>query len=133
MLDNIDLDLKLKVLYIYTIVIPLPMGLGMLIAPELMRTLLAMPDQDPITFGITGSIYLAFGLCAILGLRAPKKFIPVLLMQFIYKVAWLIGVVLPLIITNLFPVYGYLLVVIFITYIVGDILVIPFSDLLAKE
>ena len=133
MLDNIDLDLKLKVLYIYTIIITLPLGLAILIAPDLVRTLMAMPSQDPITFGITGSVYLAFGLLSILGLRAPKKFIPVLLMQFTYKVAWFIGVVFPLLIAGQFPDYGYLLVVIFITYIVGDILVIPFSDLLAKE
>ena len=133
MLDNIDLDLKLKVLYVYTIVLTIPLGLGILIVPDFVRTLFAWPSQDPIVFGITGSVYLAFGLSSILGLRAPKKFIPVLLMQLTYKVAWFIGIVFPLLITGQFPIHGYLLAVIFATYIVGDILVIPFSDLLAKE
>ena len=132
-MDNIDLELKLKALYVYTIVITIPFGLGILIAPDFMLTLFGWPSQDPIVFGVTGSVYLAFGLLSILGFRNPKKFIPILLMQFTYKVAWFIGVVLPLLITGQFQVYGILYVVIFASYIVGDILVIPFSDLLAKE
>ncbi len=133
MLENIDLDLKLKALYLYTIVITIPFGLGILIIPDMMVTLFGWPSQDPIVFGVMGSVYLAFGLLSILGLRSPKKFLPILLMQFCYKVAWFLGVLLPIVITGQFQVYGILYVVIFATYIVGDILVIPFSDLLAKE
>ena len=133
MLDNIDLELKLKALYIYTIVITIPFGLGILIIPDIMLTLFGWPSQDPIVFGVTGSVYLAFGLLSILGFRNPKKFMPILLMQFCYKVIWFVGVVLPLLITGQFQVYGILYVVIFASYIIGDILVIPFSDLLAKE
>jgi hypothetical protein len=86
-----------------------------------------------IIFGINGSVYLAFALLSILGLRAPLKFLPVLLLQLSYKSIWIIGVILPLLVGGRFPAYGILLVAIYATYIIGDLIAIPFSYLFANQ
>ena len=59
MLDNIDLELKLKVLYVYTMIIPIPFGLCILIMPDITVSIFGWPSQDPIVFGVMGSMYLA--------------------------------------------------------------------------
>lgn len=91
------------------------------------------PVEEPTAFGIVGSVYVAFGLLSILGLRSPLKFVPVLLMQLCYKVVWFIGVLVPLLVTGHFPSYAISMVIIFVTYIIGDLIAIPFSYIFAKE
>ncbi len=133
MLNNTDLEVKLKIMYIYTIIVPIIFGLGIIILPDAMISLFGWPEQDPIVFGVTGSVYVAFALLAILGLRDPLKFMPILLLQLFYKVIWFIGVFIPLLVIGEFPMYGLLHVIIFATFIIGDILTLPFSDLLNKK
>ena len=123
----------LKAMYIYTIVGAGGFGLGIIVLPNFMRTIFHWPSQDPIVYGTTGSVYLAFALVSILGLTAPLKFIPILLLQLTYKVVWFIGVVLPLLITGKFQAYAILHVVIFLTYIIGDLIAIPFQYVFSKE
>jgi hypothetical protein len=123
----------LKGMYIYTIVGAGMCGLGMLVAPEVMKTLFQWPVNEPLAFGVIASVYTAFGLLSILGLRSPLKFAPLLLMQLCYKSIWFVGVFLPLLITGRFPTYGITMVGIFSTYIIGDLIAIPFSYVFAKE
>jgi hypothetical protein len=123
----------LKGMYIYTIVGAGGFGLGMLIVPEFIKATFMWPVNEPIALGILGSVYAAFGLLSILGLRSPLKFAPLLLMQLCYKSIWFICVLLPLVITARFPAYGITFVLIFATYIIGDLIAIPFSSLFAKE
>ena len=123
----------LKGMYIYTIVGAGGFGLGMLVVPELIKSMFAWPVTEPIVLGIVGSVYVAFGILSILGLRSPLKFVPVLLLQLCYKSVWFIGVILPLLVTAQFPMYAISLSIIFATYIIGDIIAIPFSYVFAKE
>jgi len=123
----------LKGMYIYTIVGAGGFGLGIITMPDAIRTIFDWPDQDPIVLGVTGSVYLSFALLSILGLRSPLKFSPVLLLQLSYKLVWFIGVILPLVMTAKFPSYAILYVVIFATYIIGDLIAIPFSYVFAKQ
>ncbi len=123
----------LKAMYIYTIAGAGGFGLGMIVMPSIMRNIFSWPDQDPIVFGITGSLYLSFGLLSILGLKAPLKFAPVLLLQLSYKVVWFIGVLAPLLFTGRFQSYAILHVVIFLSYIVGDLIAIPFPYVFGRE
>jgi hypothetical protein len=123
----------LKLMYIYTIVGAGGFGLGIIVIPNVMKSVFRWPSQDPIVFGVTGSVYLAFAILSILGLRSPLKFVPVLLLQLCYKVVWFIGVILPLLVAGEFPMYAILLVIIFATYIIGDLIAIPFSYVLAKQ
>ncbi len=123
----------LKGMYIYTIIGSGAFGLGLIVIPDVMKSTFKWPNQDPIVLGITGSVNLAFAILSILGLRSPLKFVPVLLLQLCYKVVWFIGVLLPLLVTGEFPTYAIVYVVIFATYIIGDLIAIPFSYVFAKE
>jgi hypothetical protein len=122
----------LKGMYIYTIVVPAVFGLGIIVMPNVMRSVFGWPGGDPIVFGVTGSVYLSFALLSILGLRSPLKFVPVLLLQLTYKVVWFVGVILPLAVGGKFPMYAILHVVIFASYIIGDLIAIPFPYVFAK-
>ena len=123
----------LKGMYIYTIVGAGGFGLGILAVPEVMKSVFGWPITDPIPLGITGSVYVAFAILSILGLRSPLKFVPVLLLQLCYKSVWFLGVILPLAASGQFPTYAILHVTIFATYIIGDIIAIPFSYVFAKQ
>jgi len=124
----------LKGMYIYTIIGAGAFGLGIIIMPGVMESIFGWPNQDRIlSFGVTGSVYLSFALLSILGLRSPLKFTPILLLQLCYKVVWFIGVVLPILFTGKFQMYGLLYVVIYASYIVGDLIAIPFSYVFAKQ
>jgi hypothetical protein len=123
----------LKVMYIYTIVVAGGFGLGVIIIPNVMKAMFRWPSQDPIVYGVTGSVYVAFGLLSILGLRSPLKFVPILLLQLAYKAVWFIGIVVPLLALGQFPLYALLHVVIFASYIVGDLIAIPFPYVFEKQ
>ena len=90
----------LKGMYILTIIHAGGSGLGIILIPSIIRSIFGWPSQDPIVFGICGSVWVAFGLLSILGLRSPLKFSPILLLQLTYKVVWFIGVILPVLIAG---------------------------------
>jgi hypothetical protein len=123
----------LKGMYILTIIHAGGSGLGIILIPSIIRSIFGWPSQDPIVFGICGSVWVAFGLLSILGLRSPLKFSPVLLLQLSYKVVWFIGVILPVLIAGQFPAYAIGYVVFFAIYIIGDLIAIPFSYVFAKQ
>jgi hypothetical protein len=123
----------LKFMYVYTAVVAGVCGLGMIVAPDTVRSAFGLPDQEPIAFGTVGSVYLAFGLLSLLGLRAPLKFVPVLLLQLCYKSIWFVGIVLPLCVKGRFPLYGVQMAIIFASYIVGDLISIPFDYVFSKK
>ena len=123
----------LKGMYIFTIIHAGGSGLGLILIPGTVRSIFGWPSQDPIVFGICGSVWIAFGLLSILGLRSPLKYSPVLLLQLSYKVVWFIGVLLPVLIAGRFQVYVIAYVVFFAVYIIGDLIAIPFSYVFAKQ
>jgi hypothetical protein len=123
----------LKFMYIYTIVGSGGFGLGIIAVPEVIKSLFSLSNGDPITLGITGSVLLAFGLLAILGLRAPIKYVPILFLQLSYKIVWFVGVFLPLLIAGRFPTYAIPIAIIFATYLIGDLIAIPFSYVFEKQ
>lgn len=123
----------LKGMYIYTILAAGGMGLGILIMPDTMRRVFSWPAQDPIVLGLAGSIYLAAAVLALMGLRSPLRFSALLLFELVYKTIWLIGVILPMVIQAKFPAYAIPQVIIFATFIIGNMIAIPFSYLFAKH
>jgi hypothetical protein len=84
-------------------------------------------------FGITGSVFLAFAILSIFGLKAPLKFVPVLMLQLCYKSIWSIGVIVPMVVSGRFPRYAILPVAIFASYIIGDLIAIPFKHAFSSE
>jgi len=128
--DNVSIRRGwLKVMYMYTLVVSGGMGLGMILFPDTIQSILRFPPQDPVMLGACGSIFLALGLISLMGLRSPLKFAPVLLLELVYKPIWLVAVALPLFLEGRFPFYVVTMSAIFITFIVGDLIAIPFSHL----
>jgi len=123
----------LKGMYVYTAVGAGSLGVAMLLTPQLVVAYLQMPIQDPMVFGIVGSAYVAFAMAAILGLRCPLRCVPVLMLQLIYKSIWLVAVFLPTLIAGTPAAYAWVLAAIFLSYVVGDCIAIPFRQLLAQE
>jgi hypothetical protein len=128
--DNVSIRRGwLKVMYMYTLVVSGSMGLGMILFPDTVQSVLRFPPQDPVMLGACGSIFLALGLISLMGLRSPLKFAPVLLLELVYKPIWLVSVALPLFLEGRFPFYVVTMSAVFITFIVGDLIAIPFSHL----
>ena len=134
MLNNIDLKLKLKIMYILTIVLAGGFGLAMLIAPAFVMALFMMPPQDLYFYGVAAAIWTAFGILAVLGLIYDlHKYMPILLFQFIYKLIWIFAVFLPNVIIDGARFDTIVLLLIFILFIVGDLLTLPFKDFFKKN
>jgi len=123
----------LRFMYLYTIVGAGAFGLGIVFAPNRMISLFGWPKQDPIMLGIAGSVFIAFAVVSALGLRSPLKFAPILLLQLCYKLIWLIGVIAPPLISGRLPSHAVLPTVVFVTYVVGDLIAVPFSHILERE
>jgi hypothetical protein len=76
--------------------------------------------------GVAYSFWGAFTLLAILGLYNPLKMVPLLLIQFLYKIIWLIMVAYPLWSTNqLIGSSTEGMAALFVKSVVVDLLVIP--------
>lgn len=123
----------LRGMYIFTIVAAGLLGAGIIVMPEVMKTKLPWPVEEPTAFGIVGSVYVAFGLLSILGLRSPLKFVPVLLLQLCYKLVWLIGVLVPLLVGARFPGYAVPIAAVIVAFVIGDFIAIPFRYVFAKS
>jgi hypothetical protein len=119
-------------MYIYTAIGTSSFGLATIFAPRLLQSLFGFPGQDPIFFGMLGSVLIAIGLLAIPGLKYPLRFLPVLLLQLLYKLLWLLTVFLPLLISGQLTGYAILLMNIFVIYIAGALIAIPFAHLFAN-
>ena len=123
----------LKFMYIYTAIIAGGIGLAQLIAHFQMQSTLGMAQQDPLVFGLGASVFLALGLVAILGIRAPLKYSPILLVELVYKLLWLCGVVAPLALRGEFPKSSMVQVAIFCTFVVGNLIAIPFRYIFGRD
>ena len=123
----------LRFMYGYTIAVAGSCGAAMIVSPNTVQSLFRLPDQDPLSSAIVGSVYLAFGLLSFLGLRDPLRFVPVLVLQLSYKTIWFAGFVLPQSIKGQFPSYGIPIAILFATYVIGDLIAIPFPYLLSKK
>ena len=119
----------LKLMYVLTIVIAGSLGIGMLAASEVTRWVFGI-DCPRILSGLIGSVFLAFALASVLGLQNPVRFAPVLLMQLLYKSAWLCFVVLPLLLTGTIAADMIPLIAVFLAIVIGDLIAIPFGDIL---
>ena len=123
----------LKAMYIYTFFGAGGVGLGMLFFPGTIQSALRFPPQDPVVLGLYGSFLLASGLMAIPALRSPLKFAPLLLIQLVYKPIWLAVVAIPLFLKGQFPLYVVFISAVFLTYIIGNLIAVPFSYLFSKK
>lgn len=122
----------IKGMYLYTVAGAGGFGLLMLLAPGMVDSFFGIPAMDPMMYGVAASAWLGFGVLSILGLRSPLKFLPVLLMQCVYKSIWVVGVLLPLTVKGALPDYAPLMIAVMVSYIIGDLIAIPFSYVFGK-
>ena len=130
-----DMNIRLnwiKGMYIYTIIGAGGYGLMILLFPNIIKQIFNLPYQADTILGIIGSVYCAFALLSILGIRSPLKFLPVLLLQLTYKIVWFIGVVMPFLVSGRISLFELPYVIFFATYIIGDLIAIPFPYVFAK-
>jgi len=123
----------LKFMYVYTIVGAGGFGLGMVFVPDAVKSVFQFPSQDPIVFGAFGCMLTASGILAVLGLRSPLKFVPLLLFELIYKSIWFVGILIPFLLANKIQMYIVVFIVVFATFIIGNLIAIPFSYVFAKN
>jgi len=123
----------LRFMYVYTIIVAGGFGLAELLAPARVQSMFGMPAQDPVLFGLGASVFLALGLVAILGVRAPLKYCPVLVVELLYKLIWFCCVVAPLALRGEFPASSIVQAVLFATFIVGDLIAIPFRYVFDRD
>jgi len=130
--------LRLKALrfqFWLTIIVTIPLGLFIMLLPNLFQRIAGIPRQDHTYFGISGAVYMAFGLLSFLGLRNPLKFSPLLLLQFTYKMLWFLLVMgrraafgqLPKTWPNQAMMLGYGI------FIIGDICAMPLGYLCGRR
>lgn len=120
----------LRMMYAGTIVVAGSCGLGILTSPQATAAFLGLPTQEPIAFGMLGSVFVAFAILSALGLRAPLKFAPVLLMQLCYKSIWLVSTVFPAMVRGQYPAGAVVTAIAFLLIVIGDLVAVPFADLL---
>jgi len=123
----------LKIMYVYTIVGAGGFGLGMVFVPDVIKSVFKFPSQDPIVFGAFGCMLISSGILAGLGLRSPLKFVPLLFFELCYKSIWFVGVLIPFLLANEMQTHVVIFIVIFATFIIGNMIAIPFSYLFAKN
>ncbi len=123
----------IKIMYWYTLIGAGLSGLGIILFPEKMIAINNFAPQDPMMFGVVASVWLAFGILSIFGLRSPLKFLPVLLMQLFYKSIWIIGVIFPLALQGKLSPNDVVFVMGMLTYVIGDLIAIPFPYVFARQ
>ena len=124
----------IKFQYRFTALVATSLGLAILFAPKFTLNFLMMKPQDQVVYGISGSVYLAFGLLSILGMRYPFKWLSILYLQFLYKIIWFAAVIFPMLNSgsldfesSIWLICGYAI------FIAGDIWALPFKYLLGPE
>ena len=65
------------------------------LAPDNWSTVFFPTEQMDALTGVTISFWAAFSLLNLFGVRFPLRFTPILLLQLLYKSAWVIGTYLP--------------------------------------
>lgn len=123
-------DKKIKFMFGYTMIASLVFGIMMLAAPSLFVSLQGWPEQDLLIFGVVASVFTAEGLVSIIGFKKPRAFAPILLFQMTYKIVWFAAVVLPMAITSTFYIEALAFAIILATFVVGDLIALPFKELL---
>lgn len=123
----------LRVMYAANVLVSAPLGLAYILAPAAVAPLMELPPGDPYLYGIAaGALPLGFGIAGGIGFLNPVGLSPVLLVQAIYKSCWLVGVVLPLAWAGTVPAHAIPLIVIFVFFVVGDLLVLPYGALFER-
>lgn len=118
----------LKMMYVSTLVIAGGLGVGLLIFRDATQWIFGIVCSH-ILSGLIGSMFLAFALLSVLGLRNPVRFVPLLCLQLLYKLIWICFIAIPLFFTGEIAIDMIVVIIVFLAVIIGDMIAIPFHIL----
>jgi hypothetical protein len=123
----------LRFMYVVNIVGAMGLGIVYLISPSTMSSLLGVPNLDPMwSPGYAYSYMVALGVIGLLGLRSPLKFAASLLLQAIGKILWIVAVFAPALVGGTVPQWGYEITMLFVLWILGDLIATPWRYFKSK-
>lgn len=126
-----DTDTSLRMLYGATILGAGVVGGLTLFSPHIAtRYVFADAIHVDIYVKILGALWLALGLVAVLGMLAPTAFMAILLVQLIYKAAWLSSVAYPALISGNRETALLFLTGLFTIWVFALLLLFPFKQLI---
>jgi hypothetical protein len=116
----------LRFMYIVNIVGAMGLGIVYLVSPSTVSSIMGVPNLDPMwSPGYAYSYMVALGIIGIIGLRSPLKFAASLLLQAIGKIVWIIAVFAPALVGGIVPSWGYEITMLFVFWILGDLIATP--------
>ena len=119
--------MSLKVIYVANVLVAGWIGITSLFAPKIaMSTIFSGAYQETELTKLVGALWLSIAILSVLGLWRPITFSPVLLLQLIYKGAWLLIVALPAIAKN--NPYPKGMAIFFIIWVIVLPFVIPWKE-----
>ncbi len=122
----------IRFMFVVQIVVGLGLGLACLIGRQAFYSYLGFPHEELYWANMAASVMVAYGIMAIIGMRSPVKFSPILLMQAIEKTVWLLAVVVPQLVVGPLPGFVVMQIAIYIPLIIGDLIAVPWRHLFAK-
>jgi quinol-cytochrome oxidoreductase complex cytochrome b subunit len=122
----------LRVMYVVNIFVTGGIAVLLLVAPDTAASLFSSPAQEPLFSGYASSYMLAIAIVSILGFRSPLKFSPVLFLQAIGKIIWLLAILLPAMIAGPLSTFAIYLVATFLPILIGDLIVTPYKYIFKK-
>lgn len=123
----------LRFMYIVNIIGAMGLGIVYLVSPSTVSSIMGVPNLDPMwSPGYAYSYMVALGIIGILGLRSPLKFAASLLLQAIGKIIWIIAVFVPALYFGSVPSWGYEITLLFVFWILGDLIAVPWKYFLSK-
>lgn len=123
----------LRFMYVVNIVGAMGLGIVYLVSPATVSSLMGVPNLDPMWApGYAYSYMVALGVIGLLGLRSPLKFAVSLLLQATGKIVWIAAVFAPALAGGSVPSWGYEITMLFVFWIIGDLIAVPWRYFISK-
>jgi hypothetical protein len=122
----------LRVMFAINVFLTGGLAILLIAAPNTAASLFSAPKMEPLFSGYASSYMLGIAVFSILGLRSPLKYSPLLFLQAIVKIIWFIAILIPAMVAGPLSTYGIGLAVMFIPYIIGDLIVTPYKYIFKK-
>ena len=122
----------LRVMFALNIFLTGGLAIFLIIAPDTAAIVFSSPAQEPLLSGYASSYMLGIAILSIAGFRSPLKFSPLLFLQAIVKIIWFIGILIPAMAAGHLSTFAIELAAMFIPYIIGDLIVIPYKYIFKK-
>lgn len=121
----------LRSMYLVAVIAAGVVGAITLMAPAMAGRYVFGGDIDVDVFiRILGALWLAIGIVAIAGFIDPVRYLPVLLIQLLYKMGWLIFAAYPALLSGKSSIGLVVLTVLFTIWVLALMVLVPFRLLL---